>query len=112
MRDRDTLITNPFSCAALRRLLEARRGYQAMLSARLGGDSDTTDADPAAAGEGLPPSTVAVVAAAALFERLLPAGGASFGGWAAATAVYEQALYAAPLSVGAHFWRTQPCSWL
>ena len=96
------VLTRPSrSCAAQRRLLEARRGYQAMLSARLGGDPYTADADPAAASEGLPPSTVAIVAAAALFERLLPSGGAKFGGWAAAAAVYEQALTAAPLSVSA-----------
>ncbi|KAK9818916.1 hypothetical protein WJX81_005554, partial [Elliptochloris bilobata] len=86
------------------RLLEARRGFQAMLSARLGegGSPSTADAYPAAACEGLPPSTVAVVAAAALFERLLPAAGAKLGGWGAAAAVYEQALAAAPLSSAAH----------
>lgn len=82
-----------------------------MLSARLGAGSDAADAEPAAAGEGLPPSTVAIIAAAALFERLLPISGAKFGGWAAAAAVYEQALTAAPLSVGAHSWRMQPHSW-
>ncbi len=83
------------------RLLEARRGFQAMLSARLGGGGPHTGDDDAggAGGEGLPAATAAVVGAAALFERLLPAADASMGGLGAAAAVYEQALAAAPLAV-------------
>lgn len=50
-------------------------------------------------GAGMSGATAAVVAAAALFERLLPAAGAGMGGWGAAAAVYEQALAAAPLEV-------------
>lgn len=71
-----------------------------MLSARLGGGRPHTGDDAGGAGgEGLPAATVAVVGAAALFERLLPAADASMGGWGAAAAVYEQALAAAPLAV-------------
>ena len=76
-----------------------------MLSARLGSGGALGPADgaggPGGGGAALPAAAAAVVAAAALFERLLPAAGAGMGGWGASSAVYEQALAAAPLEVRA-----------
>jgi hypothetical protein len=69
---------------AAARVLEARRGYQAMLSARLAPD------------QALKPATAALVACAALFEQLAAPG---HSGVSAAVAIYEQALAAAPLEV-------------
>ena len=82
---------------SIRRLLQARRGYQSMLSERLGSPA-----------EQLSPASGAIVSCAALFEQLLPsAGGAAAAtilagrtdGTPAAIALYEQALAAAPMEV-------------
>jgi hypothetical protein len=78
----------------MRRLIHARRGYQDMLSSRLG----------SVAG-GVSPATAALVSCAALFEELLPvvdaaaASRVGASGISAAAAVYQQALAALPLQV-------------
>ena len=84
-------------CLCICRLLQARRGYQSMLSERLGSPTGQ-----------LSPASGALVSCAALFEQLLPsAGGAAAAailaertdGTLAAIALYEQALAAGPIEV-------------
>ncbi len=79
----------------LHRLLQARRGYQAMLSERLAAPTGQ-----------LASASGALVSCAAFFELLLPAAGGPAAaeilgdkaeGTAAAVAIYEQALAAAPV---------------
>lgn len=85
----------PETLADTRRLLQARRGYQAMLSERLGAPTGQLTA-----------ASGALVSCAALFELLLPAVGGSAAaevvgevaeGTAAAVAIYEQALATSPV---------------
>ncbi len=82
------------------RLIQARRGYQDMLSTRL-----------SSVGGLLTGATAALVSCAALFEELLPAVGgptiaavlgSGASGIPAAAAVYRAALEVAPLEVSAH----------